>query len=306
MDKPVTVTKTIDYSEPFRLEKINNFIGLWRRINRKNIMLTLGIFFSVLIILIAVFAPVLEPYNPTKMDLALKFIPPSPEHFFGTDNMGRDVFSRIIEGSRISLSTAFLVVFISAFIGTITGLISGFWGGKVDMIFMRIVDVLLAFPTIIFALAISTVLGTGAINLVIAICCIQWTSYARVSRGEAILLKNAEYIEAAKAIGNNSYQIMFKYFLPNIISKILILASLNIGSIILYCASLSFLGLGAQPPSPDWGAMISDGKEYMRYAPWMAIFPGLAIAASALIFNMLGDGIRDLLDPRMREAVKTE
>ncbi len=306
MEKPVVITKNSSYPSP-KLMGISKYIkNRWRIFNQKNIMLTLGCIFSTAIIIVAIFAPVLEPYDPTKMDLTLKFIPPSPAHLFGTDNMGRDVLSRIIEGSRISLSTAFMVVIFSACMGTLVGLISGFWGGKVDMIFMRIVDVLLAFPTIIFALAISTILGTGAINLVIAICCIQWTSYARVSRGEVILLKNAEYIEAAKAIGNNSFQVMFKYFLPNIVSKILILASLNIGSIILYCASLSFLGLGAQPPSPDWGAMISDGKEYMRYAPWMAIFPGLAIAAAALTFNMLGDGVRDLLDPRMRESVKTE
>jgi len=174
------------------------------------------------------------------------------------------------------------------------------------MVFMRIVDVLLAFPTIFFALAISAVLGTRQINLVIAICCIQWTKYARVARGEAIMLKNEEYIDAARAIGNNSFQILVKYFLPNVISKIVILMSLDIGGIILFCSSLSFLGMGAQPPSPDWGAMISDGKENMRYAPWIAIFPGLAIALSALTFNMLGDGIRDLLDPRMRESAKTE
>lgn len=269
-------------------------------------MLILGSCLTILIILVAIFAPAIEPHDPTKMVLSYKFIPPSSNHIFGTDNMGRDIFSRIIEGSRISLSIAFLVVIISVGIGTVIGLISGFFGGKIDMFFMRIVDVLLAFPTIVFALAISSVLGTGQINLVIAMCCIQWTRYARVARGEAILIKNAEYIDAARAIGNNSFQIMSKYFLPIIISKIVILMSLDIGGIILYCSSLSFLGMGAQPPSPDWGAMISDGKEYMRYAPWIAIFPGLAIAVSALAFNMLGDGIRDLLDPRIRESAKTE
>lgn len=284
--------------------------GIFKRIlyilNRKNIMLILGSSLTISIVLVAIFATAIEPYDPTKMELSYKFIQPSSKHIFGTDNMGRDIFSRIIEGSRISLSIAFLVVIISVGIGTVIGLISGFFGGKIDMFFMRIVDVLLAFPTIVFALAISSVLGTGQINLVIAMCCIQWTRYARVARGEAILLKNAEYIDAARAIGNNSFQIMIKYFLPIIISKIIILMSLDIGGIILYCSSLSFLGMGAQPPSPDWGAMISEGKEYMRYAPWIAIFPGLAIAVSALAFNMLGDGIRDLLDPRIRESVKTE
>lgn len=282
------------------------FSRLLKIFTRKNVMLKLGAGFSSAIILVALFAPLLEPFDPTKMVLADKFIPPNLEHLFGTDNMGRDILSRVIEGSRISLSIALLVVIISAVLGTVIGLTSGFFGGKIDMALMRIVDVLLAFPTIVFALAISAVLGTGEINLVIAICCIQWTRYARVARGEAILLKNSEYIDAARAIGNNSLQIIVKYFLPYVISKIVILMSLDIGGIILYCSSLSFLGMGAQPPSPDWGAMISDGKENMRYAPWMALFPGLAIAISALTFNMLGDGIRDFLDPRMRESAKTE
>lgn len=282
------------------------FPWLLRILNRKYIMLKLGAGLSLAILLVAILAPLIEPYDPTQMLLANKFIPPSSEHIFGTDNMGRDILSRIIEGSRISLSIALLVVIFSAVIGIVVGLTSGFWGGKIDMFFMRIVDVLLAFPTIIFALAISAVLGTGQMNLIIAICCIQWTKYARVARGEAIMLKNEEYIDAARAIGNNSFQIIVKYFLPNVIAKIVILMSLDIGGVILFCSSLSFLGMGAQPPSPDWGAMISDGKENMRYAPWIAIFPGLAIAVSALTFNMLGDGIRDFLDPRMRESVKTE
>lgn len=282
------------------------FSKLLESLNRKNAMLKIGAALAAIIVLAAIFAPLLEPFDPTEMILADKFIPPCSEHIFGTDNMGRDIFSRVIAGSRISLSIALLVVIISAALGIIIGLVSGFCGGKIDMVFMRIVDVLLAFPAIIFALAISALLGTGQLNLVIAICCIQWTRYARVARGEALLLKNSDHIDAARAIGNNSRQIILNYFLPHVISKIVILMSLDIGGIILYCSSLSFLGMGAQPPSPDWGAMISDGKDNMRYAPWMALFPGLAIALSALIFNMLGDGIRDFLDPRLRESAKTE
>ena len=285
------------------MKVVKNFIDY---LNRKNIILILGIIISIFIICITIFAPFIEPHDPTKMELSQKFIPPCSEFVLGTDHMGRDILSRIIEGSRVSLLTAVFVVAISVVIGLILGLISGYMGGTIDMIIMRIVDVLLAFPAIIFALAISTVLGTGQINLIIAICCIQWTRYARVARGEAILIKNSEYIEAAKAIGNNSFQIIVKYVFPNVISKILILASLDIGTIILYCASLSFLGLGAQPPSPDWGVMISEGKEYMQYAPWISISPGLAIAISALAFNMLGDGLRDMLDPRMKESIKAE
>lgn len=279
---------------------------IYDKLNRKNIILIIGIVIVAFLMFIVIFAPLLEPYDPIKMKMSEKFLPPSGAHWFGTDHMGRDILSRVIEGSRVSLTTAMVVVLISAFIGTMIGLVSGFAGGALDTVLMRIVDVMLSFPTIVFALAISNFLGTGQINLIIAICCVQWVRYARIARGEALVLKNAEYMEAAKSIGTSNVQMLFKYFFPNVISRILIMVSLDIGSIILYCASLSFLGLGAQPPSPDWGAMISDGKAYIQYAPWIAIFPGVAIAISALGFNMMGDGIRDLLDPRMRESVQSE
>lgn len=275
-------------------------------VNRKNYILYIGAVLSALIGFITIFAPFLEPHDPTKMELSQKFIAPCREFIFGTDHLGRDILSRVIEGSRVSLSVAVLVVFLSAVLGVVFGMISGYAGGAVDMFIMRVVDVLLAFPTIIFALALSTMMGTGQMNLIIAITCIQWTRYARMARGETLMLKNAEYVEAAKSIGNHTVQILVKYIFPNVISKIIILASLDIGTIILYCASLSFLGLGAQPPSPDWGVMISEGKDYMQYAPWLTVFPGMAIAVSALAFNMLGDGLRDMLDPRMKEVVRTD
>ena len=274
--------------------------------NRKNYILYIGAGLSLILVFLTLAAPWLEPYDPTKMELSQKFMAPCREFIFGTDHLGRDIFSRSLEGSRVSLSVAVLVVVCSALVGILLGMISGYAGGVVDMVIMRIVDVLLAFPAMIFALALSTMIGTGQMNLIIAITCIQWTRYARIARGEALMLKNAEYIEAARSIGNNTVQVLFKYVFPNIISKILIMASMDIGSIILYCASLSFLGLGAQPPSPDWGVMISEGKDYLQYAPWLTIFPGLAIAVSALAFNMLGDGLRDRLDPRMKEVIRTD
>lgn len=274
--------------------------------NRKNYILYIGAGLSLILVFLTLAAPWLEPCDPTKMELSQKFMAPCREFIFGTDHLGRDIFSRILEGSRVSLSVAVLVVVCSALVGILLGMISGYAGGVVDMVIMRIVDVLLAFPAMIFALALSTMIGTGQMNLIIAITCIQWTRYARIARGEALMLKNAEYIEAARSIGNNTVQVLFKYVFPNIISKILIMASMDIGSIILYCASLSFLGLGAQPPSPDWGVMISEGKDYLQYAPWLTIFPGLAIAVSALAFNMLGDGLRDRLDPRMKEVIRTD
>lgn len=276
------------------------------KLNRKNIILYIGAVLTIFLFVIAVLAPYITPYDPTKMEISQKFIKPCAEHLLGTDHLGRDIFSRIILGSRISLATSVTAVFISAFIGTFLGVISGYLGGVIDTIIMRIVDVMLAFPAIVFALALSAVLGKGQTNLLIAICFVQWTRYARVARGEAIMLKNSEYIQAARAIGNTTKGIIKDYVFPKIISQIIILASLDIGTIILYCASLSFLGLGAQPPSPDWGVMISEGKEYMQYAPWIAVAPGVAIAFSTLAFNMLGDGLRDMLDPRMKETVRTE
>lgn len=275
-------------------------------VNRKNYILYIGGLLSVFVLLVTIFGPFFEPYNPTKMELSQKFIAPCREFIFGTDHLGRDIFSRVIEGARVSLVIAGCVVLFSAVLGVMLGMISGYVGGTVDMLIMRVVDALLAFPTIIFALALSTMMGTGQINLVIAITCIQWTRYARIARGETLMLKNAEYVEAARSIGNSTARILAKYIFPNVVPKIIILASLDIGTIILYCASLSFLGLGAQPPSPDWGVMISEGKDYIQYAPWLTLFPGLAIAISALAFNMLGDGLRDLLDPRMKEVVRTD
>ena len=274
--------------------------------DRKNRIFTLGILFTVFFVILAIFAEYLTPYDPVKMDMAQKFIPPGLQHPFGTDHMGRDILSRVILGSRVSLVTAGSAVLISAAIGTVLGMVSGYAGGIVDVLIMRLVDVMLAFPAIVFALAISTLLGKGQMNLLIAICFVQWTRYARVARGEALMFKNSEYIQAARAIGNSGFKILTGYVLPHVVPKSVILISLDIGSIILYCASLSFLGLGAQPPSPDWGVMISEGKDYMQYAPWMTVFPGLAIAMSALAFNMLGDGLRDLLDPRMKDTVRTE
>ena len=276
---------------------------LW---SRKNKIFSLGILFTVFFIILAVFADKLNIYDPEKMAMTEKFIAPCLAHPFGTDHMGRDILSRIILGSRISLATSASAVLISAAVGTVLGMLSGEIGGVADVLLMRLVDVMLAFPAIVFALAISTLLGKGQTNLLIAICFVQWTRYARVARGEAIMFKNSEYIQAARTVGNSNVSILMRYVLPHVIPKIIILISLDIGSIILYCASLSFLGLGAQPPTPDWGVMISEGKDYMQYAPWMTIFPGLAIAMSALAFNMLGDGLRDILDPRMKETVRTE
>lgn len=275
-------------------------------VNRKNVILVVGVAMCAFLALVALFAPCLEVHDPLLMDMSQQFLPPSWEYPLGTDNLGRCILCRIVEGARISLVTACCVVVFSAIIGTAIGLVSGLAGGKVDTILMRIVDVFLAFPTIIFALAVSAILGSSQMNLIIALSCVMWTRFARVTRGEAVLLKNEEFIESARAIGNSTGAILVRYLLPNVASKVIVIVSLDVGSVILFCSSLSFLGLGAQPPTPDWGAMISEGKDYLRYSPWMSLFPGLAIAVSAIAFNLLGDGLRDRLDPRMREVIKAE
>ena len=285
---------------------MHSILRFFTDLNRKNTTLIVGGIMVAVLIVVAVFAPLLEGHDPTYMQTANQFIAPCAEYPFGTDNLGRCILCRVIEGARISLVTATLVVLFGAVLGSAIGLIAGFAGGKVDGFLMRVTDIFLAFPTIVFALAVSAVLGTGTINLIIALMCIHWTRYARLDRGEIVLLRNEEFIESARAIGNSSFKIATKYLLPSVASKIIVMMSLDLGSVILFCSSLSFLGLGAQPPSPDWGAMISDGRDYLRFAPWMSFFPGFAIAVSAVGFNLFGDGIRDLTDPRMREHAVTE
>ncbi|MDO4851535.1 MAG: ABC transporter permease [Actinomycetota bacterium] len=285
---------------------MHSFLRFFSDLNRKNTVLLIGGLLSLALVLVAVLAPWIEPHDPTLMQTSNQFIAPNAEYPFGTDNLGRCIFSRVVEGSRVSLATAGLVVLFGAVLGSVIGLTAGFAGGKVDGFLMRLTDVFLAFPTIVFALAISAVLGTGEINLIIALMLIHWTRYARLVRGEVVLLRGEEFIESAKAMGNSSFRITTRYLVPSVLSKVVVMMSLDLGSVILFCSALSFLGLGAQPPSPDWGAMISDGRDYLRYAPWMSFFPGFAIAFSALSFNLLGDGIRDLTDPRMREHAVVE
>lgn len=285
---------------------MHSILRFFTDLNRKNATLLVGGVMVLGLVIITIFAPQIELHDPTYMQSANQFIAPCAEYPFGTDNLGRCIFSRVIEGARISLVTAVLVVLFGAVLGSAIGLVAGFAGGKVDGILMRLTDVFLAFPTIVFALAASAVLGTGTINLIIALMCIHWTRYARLVRGEVVLLRSEEFIESARAIGNSSTRIAFRYLIPSVASKVIVMMSLDLGAVILFCSSLSFLGLGAQPPSPDWGAMISDGRDYLRFAPWMSFFPGLAIAISAVGFNLLGDGIRDLADPRMREHAVME
>jgi peptide/nickel transport system permease protein len=254
-----------------------------------------------LIIVIGLFAPIVDPYDPRiDSNLAEGRFTPSWEHPFGTDRLGRDIFRRIIHGTRISLTIGFVVVFVSGGIGTVLGLMAGYFGRNLDAIIMRLMDILLAFPAILLAIAIVAVRGASLTNTIIAVAIVGIPGYARVVRSMVLSVRERDYVDAARAVGVKDSRIMFLHVLPNSLSPIIVQATLGVGGAILFAAALGFLGLGAQPPAPEWGAMISDGIPFLRQSPHMVFFPGMAIMITVLGFNLLGDGLRDALDPQMR------
>jgi peptide/nickel transport system permease protein len=254
-----------------------------------------------LIVVIGIFAPIVDPYDPrVDSNLAEARFEPSLEHPFGTDRLGRDIFRRIIHGTRISLTIGFVVVFVSGTIGTILGLMAGYFGRNVDAVIMRLMDILLAFPAILLAIAIVAVRGASLTNTIIAVAIVGIPGYARVVRSMVLSVRERDYVDAARAVGVKDSRIMFLHVLPNSLSPIIVQATLGVGGAILFAAALGFLGLGAQPPAPEWGAMISDGIPFLRQSPHMVFFPGMAIMITVLGFNLLGDGLRDALDPQMR------
>jgi len=255
-----------------------------------------------ILIAMAIFAPFLAPYSPTKMRLSERLSPPSSRHIFGTDDVGRDILSRVIYGSRISLRICTVVVGLTIGIGTILGVTAGYLGGWVDELIMRISDVFLAFPALILAMAIAAALGPSLENVILAMVVIWWPRYARVARGQVLVLREIDYMVAAKAIGISGGRTFIYHILPNCISPIIIQATLDLGEVLLTAATLSFIGFGAQPPTPEWGAMISLGRNYLRDNWWYATFPGLAILITVMGFNLLGDAARDVLDPRLRRS----
>jgi len=256
----------------------------------------IGVFLIILIICIAIFAPLIAPYSPYKIDMSNTLRPPSAKHWLGTDSLGRDVFSRVVYGSRISLKIAFVVVSIAATSGTLLGVISGYYGGMIDMIIMRIVDVFLAIPTFILAMVAAASLGPSITNVMLALSIIWWTWYARIVRGEVLKLKSMYFILAQKSLGARSSRIIFHHLIPNCVGPIIVQTTLQLGFAILTSAGLSFLGLGAQPPAPSWGLMVSDGRQYLPGYWWMAAFPGTAIFLLVMGFLLLGDTIRDVLE----------
>lgn len=258
-----------------------------------------GFFILVLLIGCALAAPLLAPYDPT--DLGPDTLAaPSPTHYFGTDFGGRDIFSRTVFGARLSLLVGLVAVSIAAVIGVTTGLVAGFYGGWADMLLMRAIDVMLAFPGILLALAIVSMLGPGLFNLMIAVGISAIPGYARLTRGSVLSAREELYVQAAQSVGVPNRRIILLHILPNIFAPILVAATLGIGTAMLAAAALSFIGLGDQPSTPEWGRMLSEGRQYLRDQAWIATFPGLAIMLSVLAMNLLGDGLRDALDPRLK------
>ena len=250
----------------------------------------------------AILAPLLAPYDPLLQDLGSRLRPPSPEHWLGTDSLGRDIASRILYGARISLIIGVVVVASAGVVGTTIGLIAGYAGGLVDEALMRLTEVFLAFPALILAMAIAGALGPSLTNAIIAIAAVTWAVYARLTRGQILSLRQREFVEAARAIGASRVRIVWHHLLPNVLAPLMIQASFDLGSSIIAAAGLSFIGFGAQPPTPEWGVMISEGRNYISTQPWLSLFPGLAILFAVGSFNLLGDGLRDAFDPRLSRS----
>ena len=255
----------------------------------------------LLLILVAILAPVLSPYDPDKMILIDSQLKPGMKHLMGTDVFGRDIFSRILYGGRISIGITLGLVLVILVVGTIIGIIAGYYGGIVDTILMRISDIMLAFPDLILALAIAGILGAGIWNAFFAILIVSWTKYARLSRSITLKLKNKEFILAAKMTGSKTRHILIQHILPNVTPSAIVTAAMDIGTVMLAFASLSFLGFGIPTDIPEWGSMLNEGRMYMESAPWLIFFPGLSIFITISVFNLFGDEVRDILDPKVRK-----
>ncbi len=250
------------------------------------------------LLLIAIAAPVIAPYDPTHAAMKDAFIEPGAQHLFGTDKLGRDCLSRVLYGARASL-TGVLVLVASVFVvGTTMGVVSGYFGGKVDMVIMRISDMMISFPGMILAIAIAGIMGGSLVNAVFALTIVSWTKYARLARSMVLKVKRRDFVEAAIVNGGTASHILWVHILPNILPMMVITAAADIGALMMELAGLSFLGFGSQPPAPEWGLMLNEGRQQLQTAPWLMVFPGLAIFVTVVIFNLWGDNLRDVLDPR--------
>lgn len=271
------------------------------RVFRKNKMAMLGLILVSLLFLVAFFIPLISPHDPYRVALDEQFLPPSSTYWLGTDNFGRDLLTRILYGARISLLVGIVPSFISLMIGAIMGIISGYYGGRIDFIIMRLADTMIAFPSLLLAMVVMYTLGANLFNIFIALSLVGWAGVARVVRSQTLALKEKEFIEAARAVGTTRAKIMVRHIFPNIVPTLIVLFSLSIPEAIMWESSLSFLGVGVQPPEASWGLLVAKGKEYLFASPLVAIMPGVAILITVLAFNFIGDGLRDALDPYMKD-----
>lgn len=268
---------------------------------KTNCAFAVSSFFVLLLIAVALAAPLIAPYDPLEAVMQNAYLPPSAEHLFGTDKLGRDNFSRILYGASYSLSSVLLLVTIIFAVGITLGVLAGYYGGKVDIVIMRISDMMISFPGMILAIAVAGILGGSLINAIIALTIVTWTKYARLARSMVLKIKKRDFVEAAIVNGGTLAHILWKHILPNILPLMVITAASDIGAMMMELAGLSFLGFGSQPPAPEWGLMLNEGRQQLQTAPWLMIFPGLAIFVTVVIFNLWGDALRDVLDPRQEE-----
>lgn len=293
------MSQVIDKNVETKRKKTSALVEVWKRL-KKNKLALLGLGIIIILFLIAIFADVIAPYDFAKQDLKNILQFPSREHIFGTDEFGRDIFSRVIYGSRVSLIVGFIAVSISVVLGGFLGALAGYYGGKLDNVIMRFMDILFAIPGILLAISIVAALGPGLKNLMIAVGVSSTPGYARIVRASVLSIKDQEFVEAAKAAGSSNTRIIFKHIIPNCLAPIIVQATLGVALAILTAAGLSFIGLGIQPPTPEWGSMLSGGRGYIRDNWYMTMFPGLAIVVTIFALNVLGDGLRDALDPKLK------
>ena len=278
----------------------NQLRRMWYSFCKRKVAV-LGLVIVLIYIIVAIFAPLLAPYDPVKQDLANMLQTPGPKHLLGTDEMGRDILSRIIYGARISMKVGFYAVGVAFVIGIPLGIFAGYLGGKVDLLIMRAMDVLLAFPGILLSIVFVSVLGPNLDNAILSVGIYTVPNFARMARGETLALRNSEFIEAARAMGSGDIRIVFSHILINIVSPMIVMGTLSFGTAIITTSGMGFLGIGAQPPTPEWGAMLSSGRQYLLVAPHVTTYTGLAILFLVLGLNLLGDGLRDVLDPKMKD-----
>jgi peptide/nickel transport system permease protein len=270
----------------------------------RNFAFSSGALLTIALIIVALAAPLLSPYDPSVQDTSRRLESPSREHILGMDDLGRDVLSRIIWGSRVSLRVGFSVVSLASLVGVSLGAISGYFGGAIDTLVMRVSDILLAFPGILLAIAMVAVLGPSLNNVILALATIGWVGYARLVRGQVLKVREMEYVTAARALGARSFRVILRHVLPNVINPVIVMATLGLAGAILAEAALSFLGLGVQPPTPSWGAMLTAGRRYLGLANHLAVYPGIAIMLAVMGLNFLGDGLIDALDPKYRKLME--